>query len=202
MPLDGRLRDALYAEAATVEPDVERRLGVVVGRTERRSSRALGALATAAVALVILVVVVRTVPVDPLAVFQSPAATPTISIPPADAGDRLVGTYRASFDVGDLARSDLTGEWTLILGADSSVAAIAPPGFSATSDAPLDGYLYAIRDDELYINLFARHLERSCVASGSYRWQVADGRLTLEVEADPCEPRAALLTSRSWERLR
>jgi hypothetical protein len=201
MPLDRRLRDALHAEAATVEPDVEHRLGAVVGRTVRRSPRALGALAGATAVLAFLVVVIPTVPADPLAVFQSPQATPT-SEPSADPADRLVGMYRASVAGSDADGLGLSGEWMLTLGADSTVAAIAPPRFATTSDAPLDGYLYAIRGDELYINLFARHLERSCVASGSYRWQLTDGRLTLEVGSDPCAARVALLTSRPWERLR
>jgi hypothetical protein len=208
MPLDDRLRDALRSEASTVAPDLERRLDAVVRSRDRRRPTRAFQLAAAAVGVLLLAVVVRSGPVDPIAglrsllsssVEEAPGSTPA----PTSTAETIVGSYVVRIASSDPAVASLgmAGQWELALASDSTITIVAPDGFATRSGEPLSGYIYAIRDDELHTNLFARHLGRSCVGSGAYRWHLDAGQLALERIDDPCAARDALLTSTPWQRI-
>ena len=97
-------------------------------------------------------------------------------------------------------RSPGTGRSTL--GADASIVLSPPDTFEAPSTLPLEGYVYALRGDRLFTNLFARHFPQGCTGSGAYRWRLEGTDLTLEAMDDLCLQRIALLTTESWTRVR
>lgn len=206
MPLDDRLRESLRGAADDVRPGVELHLARVRQRSRRRSIPAGGPIASVA-AIAIAAVLLRTLSVDPLAMVASvmgpgePTAVVS-SLQPSDPDDALVGTYAARLeDAGPGAgTAPLAGDWEITLGADSRLVVTPPDSFEAPSTLPLEGYVYALRDDRLYTNLFARHFPQGCSGSGTYRWGLEDAHLTIEVMDDMCLQRIALLTSGNWIR--
>jgi hypothetical protein len=60
------------------------------------------------------------------------------------------------------------------------------------------GSVYA---DHLFTNLFARHFQRGCTGSGTYRWGLEDTHLAIEALDDTCLLRIALPTFGNWTRL-
>jgi hypothetical protein len=205
MPLDDRLRDALHSSASSVEPDVEHHLERVRGRSGRRGTAPVATLALAAVAVIAVIVGVREGVLDSVAALLAPARTsgPGASSGPAADSDVLVGTFRVTLDGRDptIASNEMVGTWELTLRADSGVSISAPDTFGARLGRSLTGAVYALRDDRLYTNLFARQLGHDCAGSGAYRWELVDDRLILEVSDDLCLPRVALLTSNAWSRI-
>jgi hypothetical protein len=204
MPLDDRLRHGLHAEAAGIEPDVERHLERVRGRS-RHMTAPVGRLAVAGIVAIAVVAVVRISSVDPVSVVMSmfepaPTIAPVVSDDPVDPSDPLAGTYRLHLDDTDavVAESGMAGDWEVTLAANSAITLTAPDGYSAALEESVTGYVYAIRDDRLYTNLFARHLAQGCAGSGTYRWHFTDGRLALEGIEDMCLARLALLASQPW----
>ncbi len=161
-------------------------------------------LASVAV-IAVLVVLLRSQSLDPLAMVASivapgDQATVASSPEPVDTSGELVGTYEVHLDdtVPDGGAASLTGDWELTLGADSSIVLTPPDTFEAPTPLPLEGYVYALRGDRLFTNLFARHFPQGCTGSGTYRWQLVDAHLVIEAVDDMCLQRMALLTSASW----
>ena len=207
MPLDHRLRASLRGAADDVRPDVEHHLARVRQRSRRRSIPASQLLVSVA-AIAIVVVLLRGQSLDPLAMIASvftPGDQVTVasSPEPVDTTDALVGTYDVRLDdaVPDGGAASLAGDWELTLGADSSIVLTPPDTFEAPTTLPLEGYVYALRGDRLFTNLFARHFEQGCSGSGTYRWGLVDTHLTIEVLDDMCLQRIALLTYGSWTRV-
>ena len=208
MPLDDRLRASLRGAADDVRPDVEHHLARVRQRSRRRSIPASQLLASVA-SVAVVVILLRSLSLDPLAMVTSIVApgdqTPVASSPePVDTTDALVGTYEVHLDdtVRDGGAASLAGDWELTLGADSSIVVTPPDTFEAPITLPLEGYVYALRGDRLFTNLFARHFEQGCLGSGTYRWQLVDAHLVIEAVDDMCLQRIALLTTGNWTRIR
>jgi hypothetical protein len=128
-----------------------------------------------------------------------PAGAPDVLTDPADPADALAGEY-AAHAAGTEAWPTLSGDWTLTLGRDSSLALGAPAAFVEPPGAQTSGYIYASRGDLFFTNLFTRASERGCSGPGRYRWALANGRLSLELVEDPCVLRATLLTAQPWTR--
>ncbi len=207
MPLDDRLRESLHGAADGVRPDVELHLAQVQQRSRRRPVP-LGGLVASVVAVAVAVVLLRTLPLDPLAMVASvmgpgDQATAASSPQPADPADVLVGTYEVRFEAVEASGGAvlLAGDWEITLGADSSIVLTPPDTFESPSALPLDGYVYALRDDRLFTNLFARHFPQGCSGSGTYRWELEEADLKIDVMNDLCLQRIALLTSGSWTRI-
>ena len=208
MPLDHRLRASLRGAADDVRPDVEHHLARVRQRSRRRSIPASQLLASVA-AIAVVVVLLRSQSLDPLAMIASVVApgdpvTVASSAEPVDTTDALVGTYEVHLEdtVPDGGAASLAGDWQITLGADASIVLSPPDTFEAPSTLPLEGYVYALRGDRLFTNLFARHFQQGCSGSGTYRWGLEDAHLVIEVMDDMCLQRIALLTSRSWTLIR
>lgn len=207
MPLDDRLRESLHGAAVEVRPDVELHLARVRQRSRRRAIPASGLVASVA-AIAVAVVLLRTLSVDPLAMVASvvgPGGQSTLVSSPEPAGpaDALVGTYVVHLEgaAPDGGAALLAGVWEITLGADASLELTPPDTFEASSSLPLDGYVYALRDDRLFTNLFARHFPQGCTGSGTYRWKLVDTHLAVEALDDMCLQRIALLTAESWTRV-
>ena len=206
MPLDDRLRASLRGAADDVRPDVEHHLARVRQRSRRRSIPSRLLVSVAAIAIV--VVLLRSQSLDPLAmvasVFTPGDQTPVASsAEPVGTTDELVGTYEVHLDdtVPDGGAASLAGDWELTLGADSSIVVTPPDTFEAPITLPLEGYVYALRGDRLFTNLFARHFEQGCLGSGTYHWELVDAHLVIETVDDMCLQRIALLTTGSWTRV-
>ena len=198
-----RLRESLRGAADDVRPDVEHHLARVRHRSRRRSIPASQFLASVA-AVAVVVILLRSLSLDPLAMVASVVApgdqTPVASSgEPVDTTDELVGTYQVHLDdtVPGGGAASLAGDWEMTLGADASIVLSPPDTFEAPTTLPLEGYVYALRGDRLFTNLFARHFEQGCLGSGTYRWGLEDAHLTIEVMDDMCLQRISLLTSRS-----
>ena len=204
MPLDDRLRASLRGAADDVRPDVEHHLARVRQRSRRRSIPASQLLASVA-SVAVVVILLRSLSLDPLAMVASVVApgdpvTVASSAEPVDTTDALAGTYEVHLDdtVPDGGAASLAGDWELTLGADSIIVLTPPDTIEAPTTLPLEGYVYALRGDRLFTNLFARHFEQGCLGSGTYRWELVDTHLAFEAVDDMCLQRIALLTYASW----
>lgn len=209
MPLDDRLRGSLRGAADDVRPDVEHHLAVVRQRSQRAvmpQGSLLASVVVIAVVAVALVVTLRATGLDPAATVDpaapSHAAAFTASPETSEQADVLAGRYLMRLEArgSDASASSMAGDWELDLGTDLRILLTPPAGFETPSGSSLDGYVYVLRGQQLFTNLFARHFEHSCVGSGSYRWELVDARLTITAIDDLCLPRVALLTTEGWTR--
>ena len=209
MPLDDRVRGALRAAADDVRPDVEHHLALVRQRSQRAARHTGGfvaSVAAVAVVAVAIVVVLRGTALDPAAIIDPAAPSQpvaaVISPEARDQADVLAGTYHARLDGhgSEESAASMAGDWELTLGSDARISLTPPAGFETPSGSPLDGYVYVLRGQSFFTNLFTRHFEYSCVGSGAYRWELVDARLTIAAVDDLCLPRIAVLTTESWTR--
>jgi hypothetical protein len=212
MPIDDRLRDSLRDAADDVRPDVEHHLALVRQRSQSAARRpgglvtSVAAIAAMAVLAVAFAALLRggaqdlTAIIDPAAPSQP--ATLATSPEPRDQADVLAGTYHARLGgLGvDGSAASMAGDWELTLGTDARVSLTPPAGFETPSGSPLEGYVYVLRGQSFFTNLFARHFEHSCVGSGAYRWELEGTRLTITAVDDLCLPRMVVLTTESWTR--
>jgi hypothetical protein len=205
MPLDRRLRDELARAAAAVEPDVGARLEAVTRRASRRSG-AGGRVVLSAVAVVVVLVLVRFAGVGPH-LELAPGAAPSpgsgaSAIPSSSASlrDGVTGTWTVTLPAAEpgVGTLGMVGDWTMRLGADSTVELSPPEGFDPPSGGDLGRYAYAVTGSSLVTNLFTRDFSASCAGSGRYTWTADHLVLRLSVTADTCEPRRVLLTTRAW----
>ncbi|MCY7418013.1 MAG: hypothetical protein LH650_05875 [Chloroflexi bacterium] len=201
MPLDQRLRDGLHRDADPIEPDVLAGLESVTRRASR-SSGTTGRLMLSAAAIIVVLVLVRLAGVGPH-IEVAPGATPsgaTSRSPSTGDPAALVGTWTVTLAPADTGVGPLgmVGDWTMRLGADSTVEVVPPPGFHPPSGSDPGGYAYAVTGPSLVTNLFTRDFAASCAGSGGYTWSADDTSLRLTMTADTCEPRRVLLGTGDW----
>jgi hypothetical protein len=204
--LEPRLRDALRAEAASIDPDIEGSLDTVRRRATRRAPiPPLAFLGLAAVLVVILVV--RAGTSAPLGAGPSAAPQPTVPAPsgsvPAISSPGGAITYPAvagtySLTLGPepgVAANGLAGLWTMTL-EPSGVLDVTPPAtFRAEGVAPT-GNAFTQTGRQLRTNLFYNDY---CNSIGTYAWQRSGGQLTLTVVDDACVVRRTLLATTPWQ---
>lgn len=190
MSVDHRLRTGLARNAASLEPEVERRLSAVRAQDRRRravrwSAGLAVAAASTAAALVLLEGPGGGTP-DPLRPVHTPSgsATPQRALLTGEYAGRLAGP------------GDLAGRWVLRFDAAGTLQVTAP----ATYDGVLSGVLFEATD-EFRTNLFQQD---TCVDQGlgRYAWQRSGPTLTFAVLDDPCDSRVRLLDGVRWQEVR
>jgi hypothetical protein len=186
MSVDGRLRNGLSHEAASVDADVDGLLCDVVqrGRRLRRLRRVAGVTITTLmiVAIVIVTPAVRDAIRDH---STQPAAPPLGSIE---------GTYMVQIERADTSGSgtrDLSGSWQFTLRGDGLLTAQGPAG-ATLSTQPTH---YQVTGDRILTTAFA---SGTCSGVGVYRWSREGPSLSFAVVSDPCATRVALFTAHPW----
>jgi hypothetical protein len=201
--MDDRLRSGLREDVSGIEPDVEQHLAAVKRSVAPRSLPTSGlvvvAVAFAAIAFI------GTGAFRPVAELvgllePQPAVVPEAPTDADEPAAALDGVYSAGAD-GTEEWPTLAGDWTLSLGADSSLALRAPAAFIESTDAQTSGYVYGLRGDLLFTNLFTRGPARGCAGPGTYRWALTGDRLSFELVEDTCILRTLLLTGQPWRRI-
>jgi hypothetical protein len=200
MPLDRRLRDDLHRAAESIEPDTEGGLERV---TRRAGSRSTGSVVMVAVAAMVVIVVFVTV--------IMPGRRPDGSVPGGADGigspgptvrdaTSILGSWAVTLTDGDpgVASLGMAGEWSMRLGAGSTIDLIPPAGFRPPSGQAPDRYVHAENGTTFLTTLFVRDFAESCTGSGTYTWSVANGHMSLAAVDDTCDARRALLATRSW----
>ncbi len=202
MGLDRRLRDELNEAAESIEPDTEGSLERVTLRSESRSRTSSALLATAAVVVIMVFVAVILPGRHPLGPVPggNQTGSPEPTMPVAD----LLGSWSVTLTGADpgVAGLGMTGDWTMRLGAGSTIDLMPPTGFRAPSGRAPDGYVHAETGTTFLTTLLARDFAESCTGSGTYAWSVAKGQLSLVAVNDTCDARRALLATRPWTTLR
>lgn len=206
MSLEPRLRDALRADAAAVDPDVEGSLEAVRRRSARRSPIHPATFAAIAAA-VILVLAIRTGAIGPLGAGPGatprpssalPTGSPTMGSPVGSATyPEIAGTYSATLtpSVAGVSSNGLAGAWTMTLETDGVLDLKPPPGFRAEGVAP-SGNAFTQAGAEFRTNLFYNDF---CNSIGTYSWTRAGGSLRLIVLDDACVIRRTLLATLPWQ---
>jgi hypothetical protein len=200
--LDRRLRSELAEEAAQIDVEVERHLGAVEARANRRPS--IGGATLLAVATVIaLAIAFRVGPSTPVAGGPSPSPSvpagesqaPGTSASPSYAV--IAGTYTASLDPSNPAASTshLGGTWTMRLLADGEMLLSPPATFAYGSIAP-SGIAFSLVGDRFRTNLFYNDF---CSSIGTYTWSLQGGRLSFAPIDETCGIRQTLLSTLPWQ---
>jgi hypothetical protein len=185
MSIDDRMRAGLAANAELLPPPVEEHLDAVRRRHRRRTRGRVALVAAAAVVLAVLAPLgVRWI-VDP----GPEPAKPTPS---------LAGSYRVVVR-GEGPTADMTGAWTVTLGADGRMQVKAPADGLLVAD---EGLHYQVRGDVLTTNLFLDRVgcQRGDPPVGAYRFAVSGTGASFTTLGDSCEPRLLLFSS-TWKRL-
>jgi hypothetical protein len=187
MSIDDRMRAGLAANAELLPPPVEEHLDAVRRRHRHRTrGRVLLAVAASVVLAVAAPLTVRSI-VGTGPEPAEPAPSPS-----------LTGSYRVVVR-GAGATADMTGSWTVTLGADGQVQLKAPADASLVAD---EGLHYQVRGDVLTTNLFLDRVgcQRGDPPVGAYEFAVSGTRASFTTLSDVCEPRVLLFSS-TWERL-
>ncbi len=159
MPLDQRLRDGLHRDADAIEPDVLAGLESVTRRASRGPGTT-GRLMLSAAAIIVVLVLVRIAGVAPH-IEVAPGATPSTmngsSASPSSSagfGRGVTGTWMVTLAPADTGVESLglAGDWTMRLGADSTVEVVPPQGFQTPSGGDPGGYAYAVTGPSLVTN--------------------------------------------------
>lgn len=200
MPLDDRLRDELGRDADPVAPDTERHLAVVRGRGRARPSTTGWLLAATATIAVIAILVLGTLPgarvIGPGGT-NAPTPSPGSAPPRGLEGTEWTVTLLATDP--SVAELGMAGEWTLRVGATSTLDVDTPASFRTPSGSMPAGYVWALDGGSFVTNLFARDFGAACAGSGGYEATVEDTQLVF-AGRDTCRPRHVLLTTRPWAR--
>jgi hypothetical protein len=188
MSVDDRLRSALAENAASYDPEVERRLGAVRFQQRRRRKVQWGTALTLAAASVAVVIMLLGGAGDSPQPVQ-PVQTPSASATPQRA--LLTGEYAGRVE----GTGALAGRWVLRLDPVGTLG-VTPP---STYDGVLSGVLFQATD-EFSTNLFQ---EDTCSGEGlgRYAWQRSGRTLTFTVRDDACAPRVRLLAGVRWHQV-
>ena len=200
MPVERRIREGAHRNAGVLDPDVDRFLGSVVRRTRRRTvvRRSL----TAAVAIPTVVMAIALGPHVLDAVRGSERPVPGTQPPPSvgpsvnPVAPPFTGTFTRTLD-GALAvvrANGISGTWTISVDARGRLRLLPPPSFVGTSASRPFEVLGA---SVLRIDAFRRDI---CAGTtpGTYSWSRAGRVLQLTTVHDPCDARAAILSSGPW----
>jgi hypothetical protein len=194
MSAERRLRDGLQRNAATLAPDVARRLDAVVGLTRRRRRLQRTAMVAAMVAVTAVAVTVGPRALDALNKRSGPVPADQGTPPAPSNGQSLSGSY--STIVGDspaVAEHNMQGRWTIEFHTDGTMSVDAPPAFQGVLSSPL----FESEGDQFRTGLLGQDV---CTFSsfGEYRWTRAGDILTFDAINDPCQARVELFTSAPW----
>ncbi len=92
----------------------------------------------------------------------------------------------------------MAGDWTMRLGAGSTIDLSPPAGFRPPSGRAPDGYVHAEVGASFVTTLFARDFAAPCAGPGTYAWMINGDHLTFTTVDDTCDARRTLLTTRPW----
>ena len=194
MSVEDRLRNGLARNAASLHPQVEVQLNVVLRRTRRRNRLRWAGTAV----LVILVVPAVTALVAALVGGrpQPAAPLPTMTTQEtAPARQALTGSFTATVAAtASLAQQrGLAGAWTLRFQAEGNLTVQAPAEYPGV----LSGALFTATQGQLRTSLFEMDL-CSGDGIGTYHWVRSGTTLLLTVVDDTCEGRVTVLASTIW----
>jgi hypothetical protein len=208
MSFDRRLRGELKRDAAAIEPDVERQLGVVEARARRRGG--IGPSAVLVAAAIIVAAVILRLPDRPDAgpgggpspsgfASSGPSGSGNVPVPspstPASYPE-IAGTYQATLDGANsaVAQDALAGMWTMRLEPNGTVL-LSPPATFLPGASGLSGVAFSLTGDRFRTNLFYNDY---CNSIGNYVWSHGSGRLTFTSVDDTCAIRRTLLVTTPW----
>jgi hypothetical protein len=137
-----------------------------------------------------------------VSVFHGLGSHPRPASSPTPGQDRqlyleIAGTYTVELSAADLGAStkEVAGNYTMRLLPDGAVVLSAPLGSLREGRSP-SGIAYRLSGSRFTINAF---VNISCPGTvGTYRWQLADGRLVFTPIHDVCAVRRALFGSKPW----
>jgi hypothetical protein len=192
MSVERRLRDGLERSAATVDPDVRRRLPEAVSRGKRQR-RIRGTVLVLSTILVVAGIGGAAFQLGRFA-GHPPSSSPGATQMPAPYG-AIAGTYTATFAAASsvVRHNGMAGNWTLRLDPNGVLTLLAPKSFR---DVP-SGSAFKIEGDRLTTDAFVND-PRCSNDVGVYRWQRSAGNLTFTPIAETCALRRTLFSATQW----
>jgi len=199
VPVERRIREGTQRNAAVLDPDVDRALGVVVRRARRRVLVRRSLTAAVSVPAVVIAIVLGPRLLDvgersgPVRLGNNPSSSVRPSVTPPQSP--LAGTFTRTVrsDRAVVRANGIAGRWTIETDAAGRTRLVAPPSFAGASVSPP----FVVQGNELRTGAFAGGLCRGLPA-GTYTWTKAGTYLVLSPVSDPCDARAWVLAQGPW----